>query len=79
MSKLKLGAVIDEKPIKVSLELPAALHRDLRQYAEILAQQEGVAVAELEKLILAMAQRFIQTDRGFARARRDRTERTPGS
>ncbi|WP_084356016.1 DUF2274 domain-containing protein [Novosphingobium lentum] len=79
MSKLKLGAVIDEKPIKVSLELPAALHRDLRQYAEILAQQEGVAVAELEKLILAMVQRFIQTDRGFARARRDRTERTPGS
>lgn len=79
MSKLKLGAVTNEKPVKVSIELPAALHRDLRQYAEILAQQEGVAVAEPEKLILAMVQRFIQTDRGFARARRDKTERTPAS
>ncbi|MEW6122436.1 DUF2274 domain-containing protein [Sphingomonas daechungensis] len=73
MAKLKLGAVADEKPVKVSIELPAALHRDLRQYAEILAQQEGGTVPEPEKLVVAMVQRFIQTDRGFARARREKT------
>ena len=73
MAKLKLGPVADEKPVKVSIELPAALHRDLRQYSEILAQQEGGTVPEPEKLVVAMVQRFIQTDRGFARARRDKT------
>lgn len=74
MAKLKLGAVADEKPVKVSIELPAALHRDLRQYAEILAQQEGGTAPEPEKLVVAMVQRFIQTDRGFARARREKAE-----
>jgi len=39
MAKLKLAAVPDNKPVKISLELPAALHRDLVAYAEILAQR----------------------------------------
>ena len=29
MTKLKLGPIADDKPIKVTLELPASLHRDL--------------------------------------------------
>jgi hypothetical protein len=72
MSKLKLGAVTEEKPVKVSLELPGRLYRDLQDYSEILAKQEGVAATEPGKLIVAMVQRFIQTDRGFARARKNK-------
>ena len=34
MTKLKLGPIADDKPIKVTLELPASLHRDLTAYAE---------------------------------------------
>ena len=33
MSKLKLGPIVDEKPVRATVELPAALHRDLVAYA----------------------------------------------
>jgi hypothetical protein len=32
--KLKLSAIPDDKPVKLALELPAAVHRDLVAYAE---------------------------------------------
>ncbi|WP_291629654.1 DUF2274 domain-containing protein, partial [Bradyrhizobium sp.] len=59
-----------DKPVKVTVELPAPLHRDLIAYAEILARETGQPVAEPAKLIAPMVQRFIATDRGFAKARR---------
>lgn len=70
MTKLKLGAIADDKPIKVTIELPAALHRDLVAYAEVLARETGQAVSDPAKLIAPMVERFIATDRGFAKARR---------
>ncbi len=33
MTKLKLGPLADDKPVKMSVELPAAVHRDLVAYA----------------------------------------------
>lgn len=30
MAKLKLGAIADDKPVKMTVELSAALHRDLK-------------------------------------------------
>jgi hypothetical protein len=70
MTKLKLGAIVDDKPIKVTVELPAPVHRDLVAYAEVLARETGQPVADPAKLIAPMVQRFIATDRGFAKARR---------
>jgi hypothetical protein len=70
MSKLKLGPLADDKPVKVSLELPAALHRDLVAYAEALARETGQPAADPVRLIVPMLERFIATDRGFAKARR---------
>lgn len=70
MTKLKLGAIVDDKPIKVTVELPAPLHRDLVAYAEVLARATGQPVADPAKLVAPMVQRFIATDRGFAKARR---------
>lgn len=69
MTKLKLSAIPDDKPVKVTLELPAALHRDLAAYAEVLSHESGQAVGDPVRLIVPMLQRFIATDRGFARAR----------
>ncbi|MFT3972125.1 MAG: DUF2274 domain-containing protein [Amaricoccus sp.] len=44
MVKLKLGPIADDKPVKVTVELPAVLHRDLLAYAEILAREtDGAA------------------------------------
>lgn len=70
MTKLKLGPIVDDKPIKVSLELPASLHRDLIVYADVLARETGQPAADPVKLIVPMLVRFISTDRGFARARK---------
>lgn len=70
MTKLKLGPIADDKPIKVTLELPASLHRDLTAYAEILGHEAGHAASDPVRLIVPMLERFIATDRGFAKARR---------
>lgn len=70
MTKLKLGAIVDDKPIKLTVELPALLHRDLVAYAEVLARETGQPATDPVKLIAPMVQRFIATDRGFAKARR---------
>lgn len=59
MAKLELGPLQDDKPVKISVELPAALHRDLLAYAEIL--ESGKSVEPVE--------RFIGTDWGFAKLR----------
>lgn len=70
MVKLKLGPLVDDKPVKVTLELPAALHRDLTAYAEILGREAGRQPSDPVRLIVPMLERFIATDRGFVKARR---------
>ena len=69
MSKLKLGAVADDKPVRVTHDLPPNVHRDLVAYAEALARETG-AVVEPVKLIAPMLERFMATDRAFSKARR---------
>ena len=73
MAKLKLGPLADDKPVKVSLELSAAVHRDLVAYAEVLAREGGQPVADPAKLIGPMIARFMATDRAFAKARRNQS------
>lgn len=72
VTKLKLGPLEEDKPVKVTLELPAALHRDLVAYAQILAHEVGQPVGDPSRLIVPMLERFIATDRGFAKAKRAR-------
>jgi hypothetical protein len=36
MSKLKLGTIVDDKPVRLSIEISAAAYRDLIAYAEVL-------------------------------------------
>jgi hypothetical protein len=70
MAKLKLGAITDEKPVKLTIELPAAIHRDLLAYAEVLARETGQSAHDPVRLIAPMLARFMATDRVFARSRR---------
>jgi hypothetical protein len=71
MTKLKLGVLEDDKPVKITIELSGSLHRELVTYAEVLAKETGIAVTPV-KLISPMIERFIASDRGFAKARRVR-------
>lgn len=70
MTKLKLSAIPDDKPVKLSVELPADIHRDLLAYAEVMAREAGQPAPEPARLIAPMLQRFMATDRAFAKARK---------
>ena len=71
MTKLKLGPLVDDKPVKLGIELPASIYRDLVAYGELLAPTTGTAgPIEPARLIAPMLDRFMSTDRVFAKARR---------
>lgn len=70
MAKLKIGALSDDKPVKISVELPASVHRDLVAYAAALVQESGQRVIDPGKLVAPMLARFMATDREFAKRRR---------
>ena len=71
MTKLRLSALLDDKPVKLTVELPAAVHRDLVAYAEILAQTSVQTMPpDPGKLIAPMLQRFMATDEGFTKEKR---------
>ena len=69
MTKLKLGAIADERPVRLTLDLPAWAHRELVAYAEVLALETGQRT-DPAKLIAPMMARFIASDRAFAKVRR---------
>jgi hypothetical protein len=79
MTKLKLGPLADDKSVKISIELPARVHRDLIAYAEVLGRTTGRTVTDPAKLIVPMIERFMATDRAFTKARRSAPDQTAGA
>jgi hypothetical protein len=69
MARLKIGAVADDTPVKLTVLLPAAVHRDLLLYAQAISKESGEAI-EAPKLIGPMLLRFMATDRVFTKWRR---------
>jgi hypothetical protein len=69
MSKLKISAIENEKPVTMTLKLPAAVHRELVAYADVLKGDAGHAI-DPNSLVAPMLKRFMATDRAFRRARR---------
>jgi len=70
LAKLKLGTIADDKPMRLSINLSAAIHRDLLAYGQALARETGQAAIEPAKLVAPMLARFMATDRAFAKLRR---------
>jgi hypothetical protein len=70
LAKLKLGAIADDRPVKLTVELPASIHRDLVAYGQVLARETGQGAVEPAKLVGPMLARFMATDRAFAKMRR---------
>ena len=65
MSKLKIRAIEDDKPVT---KLPAVVHRDLGAHAEVLKREGGCPI-DLNSLVSPMLARFMATDRAFRRAK----------
>lgn len=75
-TKLKLGSLLDDKPVRLTVELPAQVHRDLVAYAEALGRETGQA-NEPAKLVAPMLARFMTADKAFRKARREADPQQP--
>lgn len=74
MAKLKLSVIEDDKPVRLTIELPATVHRDLVAYTHALGREMGQDAVEPVRLIPPMLVRFMATDRAFAKLRRTKSQ-----
>lgn len=70
MVSLKLGKLPDRTPAKISITVSAELNQALRDYATLYRATYGEAESVAE-LIPFMLEAFLESDRAFARARKD--------
>jgi hypothetical protein len=69
MGNLRLGPLVDDRPVRMTIDLPGPVHRDLVAYATLHTAETGQAITP-EKLVAPMLARFMAADRAFAKARR---------
>ena len=69
MTRLKPSDITDEKTVRLSIEIPARLHRRLVEYAIVLNGGVSRDAPKPGDLVAPMLERFIGGDRDFARAR----------
>lgn len=70
MTRLKLSDLTDEKPVRMTVEVSARLHRELLSYGAALNAGDANGAPPPARLIPPMIERFIATDRSYARVRR---------
>ena len=70
MTRLKLADLSNEKPVRLTVELNARLHRELVAYTVAVNDGEAKGAPTPERLIPAMIERFIATDWSFAKSRK---------
>ncbi|WP_354859110.1 DUF2274 domain-containing protein [Acetobacter fabarum] len=78
MTKLRISAIPDSRPVKLTIELPAEIHRDLLLYVELVSGTVGEpsdAVTDAARLVPLMVGRFMETDRAFQKQRHARVAR----
>lgn len=72
MSELKLGKLPDRQSVKIAFKASPELAQLLQDYA--LAYREAYGQEEsIEELVPFILSTFLQSDRGFAKARKDKT------
>lgn len=70
MANLKLGKLPDRTPVKINISVGAELNQALRDYATLYRATYGEAESVAE-LIPFMLEAFLDSDRAFAKARKD--------
>lgn len=70
MTRLKLADLADEKPVRVTVELTARLHRELIAYAVAINGGEAKGAPTIERIVPPMLERFVSSDREFAKVRK---------
>ena len=70
MTRLKLADLADEKPVRVTVELSARLHCELIAYAVAINGGEAKGAPTIERIVPPMLERFVSSDREFAKVRK---------
>lgn len=78
MSDLKISALPDEKPVRLTIDLPASVHRDILAYADAMNAMHQQRVTP-QKLIAPMIEKFMLSDRAFLMWRQKRSGASPSS
>ncbi len=68
MADLKLPQLPDRNPVKLSISVMPDLHQALNDYAALYASSYG-REEPIAELIPAMLSAFLESDRGFIKAR----------
>lgn len=80
MTQRKPEPPADDKPVTLTIELPAAVYRDLQSYADSPTRSGGATEPiEPAKLIVPMIEHFMATDRALVKARRHAAQSVPGA
>ena len=74
MTRLTLADLADEKPVRLTVELSARLHRELLAYAIAINVGEAKGAPTPERLIPPMIERFIANDRSYAKIRNSKAQ-----
>jgi hypothetical protein len=69
MPELKLAKLPDRMPVKMTITVQADLAQALREYAAVYRATYGEAES-VEELVPFMLASFLESDRGFAKARK---------
>ena len=70
MADIKLAKLRDRTPVKLTISIAPDLAHSLSEYAEAYRQAYGEA-EPVHELIPAILASFLDSDRGFARRRKD--------
>lgn len=73
MTDLKLGKLPDRTPVKLTITITPGLKRALHAYAELYREAYGQAEPVTE-LIPYMLERFLASDRSYAKALKNRLD-----
>ena len=74
MTRLTLADLADEKPMRLTVELSARLHRELLAYATAINKGDAKGAPSPERLIPPMIERFIANDRSYAKTRNSKSQ-----
>ena len=78
MPELKLSKLPDRTPVKITITISPDLHLTLRQYANLYRAAYGEAES-IADLIPFMLDAFLESDRGFAKARKEGLPEMPAA
>ncbi|MEL6323535.1 MAG: DUF2274 domain-containing protein [Pseudomonadota bacterium] len=68
-TKLKIGQIPDQTPVKLTIPVPPALEADLKDYVRVYRDAYGTEI-KVADIIPRMLQAFMDSDSGFKRARK---------